>query len=321
MTKAAVRGMDTVEALATSKSLPAPKKFLVSGYSKRGWTTWLTAAVAKHRVFAAAPIVQSGLNFEANLHHHYESLNGWSFALNDYVVAGLITYLDTPQMALLAKNIDPFEFRDRYSKQNILQLQMTSDEFFLPDDEVVFWDQLQTATGGSYLTFVPNTDHLFEGHRIRVFNQLTSFYLTFYEKQPAPSLKWVLGRNATHGNITATVDISNGVVPMKATVYAATTLSSTRRDFRLFALSGSAPVPNLVMWFTQAFSSSQPNPTTLVYTATFANPSSGWTGFYFEISFPGPNGSALPLTTEVNIIPNTYPAAYCNGTACGIQRV
>ena len=46
MTKAAVRAMDTVTAYAAG--LPAKVKvdrFVVSGASKRGWTTWTTAAV------------------------------------------------------------------------------------------------------------------------------------------------------------------------------------------------------------------------------------------------------------------------------------
>jgi PhoPQ-activated pathogenicity-related protein len=32
------------------------KKFMIAGESKRGWTTWTTAAVDK-RIFAAVPIV------------------------------------------------------------------------------------------------------------------------------------------------------------------------------------------------------------------------------------------------------------------------
>ena len=38
------------------------KKFMVAGGSKRGWTTWTTAAVDK-RVFGAIPIVMDMLDF------------------------------------------------------------------------------------------------------------------------------------------------------------------------------------------------------------------------------------------------------------------
>ncbi len=40
------------------------EKFMVAGASKRGWTTWTTAAVDK-RVIAAIPIVMDMANFNA----------------------------------------------------------------------------------------------------------------------------------------------------------------------------------------------------------------------------------------------------------------
>jgi PhoPQ-activated pathogenicity-related protein len=47
MTKAAVRALDTITAVMASKDAGVVKvdKFVVSGGSKRGWTTWTTAAV------------------------------------------------------------------------------------------------------------------------------------------------------------------------------------------------------------------------------------------------------------------------------------
>ena len=53
MTKAVVRAMDTVEAFMMSEAGGKLKvnEFVVAGGSKRGWTTWMTAAVDK-RVIA-----------------------------------------------------------------------------------------------------------------------------------------------------------------------------------------------------------------------------------------------------------------------------
>ena len=58
MTKAVVRAMDTVEAFMMSEAGGKLKvnEFVVAGGSKRGWTTWMTAAVDK-RVIAIAPLV------------------------------------------------------------------------------------------------------------------------------------------------------------------------------------------------------------------------------------------------------------------------
>src|SRR5207248_8492406 len=56
MTKSAVRAMDTIAAVLASPEGGGVKvgKFVVSGGSKRGWTTWTTAAVDP-RVVAIVP--------------------------------------------------------------------------------------------------------------------------------------------------------------------------------------------------------------------------------------------------------------------------
>ena len=42
MTKAAYKGMDAIADFCASKGVPKIKKFMIAGYSKRGWTTWTT---------------------------------------------------------------------------------------------------------------------------------------------------------------------------------------------------------------------------------------------------------------------------------------
>ena len=62
MTKAAVKAMDTAVDFAAKNNYGNIKKFVVAGASKRGWTTWTTAAVDK-RVYAAVPIVMVSFNY------------------------------------------------------------------------------------------------------------------------------------------------------------------------------------------------------------------------------------------------------------------
>ncbi|CAF4947226.1 unnamed protein product [Rotaria sp. Silwood1] len=64
MTKAAVRGMDATEQLLKEEGFPVPNNFVIAGLSKRGWTTWTTAAVNNQRVSAAIPIVLDILNLQ-----------------------------------------------------------------------------------------------------------------------------------------------------------------------------------------------------------------------------------------------------------------
>ena len=42
----------------------------------------------------------------------------------------------------------------------------------------------------------------------------------------------------------------------------------------------------------------------------------GWEAFFIQADFPGPDGTALELTTETQIIPDTYPTGDCSGAGC-----
>jgi hypothetical protein len=49
---------------------------------------------------------------------------------------------------------------------------------------------------------------------------------------------------------------------------------------------------------------------------TIENPLNGWEGFFIQINFPGPDGTILELTTETQIIPDTYPTGECYNEGC-----
>ncbi len=49
---------------------------------------------------------------------------------------------------------------------------------------------------------------------------------------------------------------------------------------------------------------------------TIENPVSGWEGFLIQVDFPGPDGTVLELTTETQIIPDTYPTSDCHAEQC-----
>jgi PhoPQ-activated pathogenicity-related protein len=82
MTKSAVRAMDAVTAFAAAPEGGGQpvRRFVVSGASKRGWTTWTTAAVDK-RVVAIAPAVIDMLNVEPSFVHHWRTYGAWSDGL------------------------------------------------------------------------------------------------------------------------------------------------------------------------------------------------------------------------------------------------
>src|SRR4051794_35769218 len=63
--------------------------FVVSGGSKRAWTTWLVGAIDR-RVEAIVPIVINVLDVDATGKHHWEAMGYFSPALQDYVENHLI---------------------------------------------------------------------------------------------------------------------------------------------------------------------------------------------------------------------------------------
>ena len=98
MVKSAVRAMDTVQDFVakTSDGKLKINQFVVSGGSKRGWTTWLTAAVDK-RVRAIAPAVIDVLNMDEQMRHHFAAYGFYSTRHRDYQDLNVFSRLDTPQ--------------------------------------------------------------------------------------------------------------------------------------------------------------------------------------------------------------------------------
>ena len=160
MTKAAVRAMDTVQAYAQSPEggRRAITKFVVSGGSKRGWTTWTTASVDS-RVVAIMPAVIDVLNMRPSMIHHYRAYGFWAPAVGDYVTHGIMDRMDDPRFDALLALVEPFSYRDRLTIPKYI-VNASGDQFFLPDSWQFYFDDLK---GEKYLRYVPNADHSLKG--------------------------------------------------------------------------------------------------------------------------------------------------------------
>ncbi|CAF1398485.1 unnamed protein product [Didymodactylos carnosus] len=66
-------------------------------------------------------------------------------------------------------------------------------------------------------------------------------------------------------------------------------------------------------WVKQTINQQIVDSTTIVYTMTIANPAIGWKGFFIQINF----SDSAQLTTEVLIVPNSYPAGDCMSQCYG----
>ncbi|KAJ8263778.1 hypothetical protein GJAV_G00141190 [Gymnothorax javanicus] len=309
MTKACVRGMDTVTdfVLKVSSGVQRIDRFSVSGASKRGWAAWLVAAVDS-RVVSLAPIVMDLLNITENLHHHFRAYGGWSFAFRSYYGLNITGELDSPNMKLMSGLIDPLAYNEHYRKKPKLIISTGGDEFFLPDDSHYYYDQLE---GEKHLRVLPNAEHLCVGHWLSILLSVQSFYLSTMLDLQRPTMHW----NRTQSETSGAIYLYTDTPPIKVLAYEAVTMDAKRRDFRWAVVSPVHPskfVIRPIPWWSSPVSSPSPG----VYVKEFPVPKRGWRAFFIEASFPGPLGTVQTFSTEVHVLPDTFPFPQCKAQAC-----
>ena len=185
MVKSVVRAMDTITALCASDKVDTPvsvKHFVLTGKSKRGWTTWLTGATDK-RVIAIAPQVIDLLNMQVSMKHHHRAYGEYSRAVYPYVENGIMAAIDTPQSEASLKILDPFSYRQMLTMPKMI-INSGGDQFFLPDSSQFYFDKL---IGPKYLRYIPNCGHGLNGTEGWT---LLSFYSSVLNKTPMPDYTW-----------------------------------------------------------------------------------------------------------------------------------
>ena len=73
--------------------------WVVTGASKRGWTTYLVGAARCTqcvKVVGIMPLVPIVPNLRSELQRQYRAYGGFSFAFAPYIETGLIKVIDTP---------------------------------------------------------------------------------------------------------------------------------------------------------------------------------------------------------------------------------
>jgi PhoPQ-activated pathogenicity-related protein len=291
MTKAAVRAMDTVTAFCGSAERGNLKvdKFVVAGGSKRGWTTWTTAAV-DDRVVGIIPIVIDVLNNEKSMEHHFRSYGFWAPAIGDY--SNLHAWSGTPQYAALMKIEDPYSYRERLRMPKLI-MNSTGDQYFLPDSSQFYYDDLQ---GEKYLRYVPNTRHDLRNSDAR--DSLYAFFESVITGATRPRFTW---RFEKDGSIT----VQTKDQPTEVTLWQAT--NAKARDFRLDII-GPAYKSSLLTAEKAG-----------LYRARVAPPAAGYTAYFVELTFPSAGKYPLKFTTGVRITPDKLPFSMPKREAAGTK--
>jgi PhoPQ-activated pathogenicity-related protein len=281
MTKSAVRAMDCMQELLASDEGGKLKleKFVVSGGSKRGWTTWTTAAVDK-RVVAIIPAVIDVLNLRDCMRNHLWSFGFYTHSVGDYVRHNIMQRMDDPRIEKLYEIEDPWSYRDRLTMPKYI-VNSAGDQFFCPDSSQFYFNGLP---GEKHLRYVPNTDHSLRDSDAT--ECLAAFYHTVQNGNQRPQYSWSFEGDNSIKVVCATK-------PKEVKLWKAT--NPKARDFRLEKI-GKA--------YTSVKLEDQGDG---VYVGKVEKPAEGWTAYFVEMTFP--SGLPLPLkvTSGCRIIPEILP--------------
>lgn len=281
MTKASVRAMDTVQAFLASPDGGGLKidKFFVSGASKRGWTTWTTAAVDK-RVVGFAPIVIDMLNVIPSFVHHYRAYGFWAPSVGDYFAEGVMDQMSNPRYKELMKIVEPYEYRDRLTQPKFI-LNAGGDQFFVVDSWKFYWNDLK---GEKHLRYVANTDHSMRNSD--ALESLIAYTEAIAHDKPRPRYSWQVKKDGT-------IEVQTGDKPTSVKLWQAT--NPDARDFRLESLGAKYTSTDL-----QPVKPGR-------YVAKVQAAPKGYTVYFIEMTFPSGGKYPFKFTSGSYVTPDTYP--------------
>lgn len=217
MTKSAVRALDVVQAVVKQKFSEDLKKFVVTGASKRGWTTWLTGAVDP-RVCAIAPMVIDTLNMAKQMPLQKLSFGGYSEQIEDYTKRGLQERMAEPSSKRLLELVDPYFQLKKLTMPKLIVLG-TNDRYWPVDAVKMYYSDL---LGEKLIHYVPNKGH---GLGPGAIEAVSAFYNCIVTGQSRPQFTWSLKTAGAE----ARLEIAAKDAPEKAELWHA---AAATRDFR-----------------------------------------------------------------------------------------
>jgi PhoPQ-activated pathogenicity-related protein len=222
MVKSVVRAMDCIQELLASDEGGGVKieKFVVAGASKRGWTTWMTAAVDP-RVAAIVPIVIDVLNVDPSIRHHGAAYGFWAESVGNYYDHRILQRTGDPALIKLLRIEDPYFYRDRFTMPKYV-INAAGDQFFCPDSSQFYFAELP---GEKLLRYVPNADHSLKGSD--ALSSLIAYYQMLLAGKPRPRYAWTFEKD---GSIRVTTEDR----PKQINLWQAT--NPKARDFRLMTI-------------------------------------------------------------------------------------
>lgn len=271
MVKTAVRAMDAVQAFSKETLNHEISRFVVTGASKRGWTTWLTGA-NDPRVEAIAPMVIDVLNMPVNLDYQVKVWKEYSIQIEDYVKLGIPQEVHTDNGNEITTMIDPYSYRDKLTMPKLILIG-TNDEYW-PVDAIK--NYLSEIPGENYIHYVPNAGHDLDGGE-QALMAISAFFGRTLSGDQYPICKWRINENEKQ--LTLSVEIS----PKELLGANLWTANSEDRDFRD------------EVWNSKSLNTK--NLKNIEVQVDF--PESGFRAFYVDLIYSDPNGGEYSKSTRM----------------------
>jgi PhoPQ-activated pathogenicity-related protein len=218
MTKSVVKAMNALQAFSRQHLQDRIDSFVVTGASKRGWTTWLTAAVDQ-RVMGIVPRVFDMLNIPAQLPHQREAWGEYSEMLGPYTDPGLPAALATGGGRRLIEMVDPYSYLTQLTAAKLIVLG-TNDRYWSLDALNLYWSDLPDP---KRVIYVPNAGHGLPESGWH--DSLLCFFRHVAAREPLPQPAW---QRTREGNLLR-LGAGGSTRPISARLWYA---RSPSRDFR-----------------------------------------------------------------------------------------
>ena len=268
MAKAVLKAMDALQAFR-----PALKRFLLTGASKRGWTTWLAGASGDTRIVGIAPMVIDTLNIMAQLPHQLAMYGKPSEEVADYSSVGFEKLLGGPRGKKLIELEDPYSYRKSLKLPKLILLG-TNDRYWAQDALNLYWDGLK---GGKWVLYLPNSGHGMED-RGRLLATLTAFARTLAARKKWPSPRWRYEGSGRDAKLT----IQSNVKLQSARLFHCTSATTDFRDSK---------------WTSEELTVNGG-----ATTGSFTAPESGFAAIYGEYTYELEPGKPFTLATQIRIL-------------------
>ncbi len=274
MVKSAVRAMDAVTEVARDQEGLELRGFTVSGGSKRGWTTWLTAAIDP-RVQAVVPMAIDVLEMEAHLEYQIAVWGEYSEQIRDYIDRGIHEELDTERGQALVTMVDPIRYRDHFTMPKLMVIG-TNDPYWPLDALNLYWDQLPEPR---WVLYLPNTGHSADDYP-RLLGGLAVLHRNVVEGDPPlPKLRWQF----EEGRDALALTVGSDLKPDRIRAW---TARSPTRDFRE------------AEWTSHACEALDDD----AWLCHLLRPGEGYAALFAELVYPGVFVVPLHLSTQVRVV-------------------